>query len=66
MATCSEAAPIGSNQSGKSTIGAYVLTMHLTGDYPEWWQSRRFERAINAWAIGPTAQHVRDVLQAKR
>jgi hypothetical protein len=33
-ATCSEAALIGANQSGKSTVGAYILVMHLTGDYP--------------------------------
>lgn len=65
MASCSEVAMIGANQSGKSTIGAYVLVMHLTGDYPSGWRSRRFEHPIDAWALGPTAQHVRDVLQRK-
>jgi phage terminase large subunit-like protein len=64
-ATCSEAALIGANQSGKSTVGAYILVMDLTGDYPADWRGRRFDHPINAWALGPTAAHVRDVLQAK-
>src|SRR5690348_7954455 len=64
-ARCSEIALFGSNQSGKSTTGAYKTTLHLTGDYPPDWPGRRFDKPINAWAIGPSAQHVRDVMQAK-
>jgi phage terminase large subunit-like protein len=61
----SEIALFGANQSGKSTVGAYILAVHLSGDYPPDWGGRRFDKAVNAWAIGPSAQHVRDVLQAK-
>jgi phage terminase large subunit-like protein len=63
--SCSEIALLGSNRSGKSTVGAYFLVLHLTGDYPADYRGRQFSRPINAWAIGPTAQHVRDVLQEK-
>src|SRR5262249_27548257 len=41
------------------------MVLHLTGDYPNDWRGKRFTRAVNAWAAGPTAQHVRDILQAK-
>jgi phage terminase large subunit-like protein len=61
----SERALFAGSQQGKSTVGAYELVYHLTGDYPPDWQGRRFNRVINAWAIGPSAQHVRDVMQAK-
>jgi phage terminase large subunit-like protein len=64
-ASCAECAVIGANQSGKSLVGAYILVMHLTGDYPPFWRGRRFDHPINAWCLGPTAQHVRDVLQKK-
>jgi len=63
--TVSEAALLGANQSGKSTVGAYILVYHLTGDYPPDWEGRRYNRAIIAWALGPTAAHVREVLQSK-
>ena len=61
----SERALFAGSQQGKSTTGAYELVHHLTGDYPVDWPGRRFDRAINAWAIGPTAQHDREVLQPK-
>lgn len=28
--------------------------MHLTGLYPDWWEGRRFDRAIKAWAASVT------------
>jgi phage terminase large subunit-like protein len=66
MASCSEVALLGANQSGKSTVGAYIIVMHAIQDYPPDWRGFRFNRAINIWVLGPTAQHVRDVLQLKR
>ena len=53
------------NRSGKTIAGGYELTLHLTGQYPKWWQGRRFDRPIRAWACGTTGQTVRDVLQRK-
>jgi phage terminase large subunit-like protein len=43
---------IAANQSGKSFSAAYEVALHLTGDYPEWWTGKRFDRPIEAWAAG--------------
>ncbi len=51
------------NQLGKTTGGAAELAMHLTGAYPPWWTGRRWARAVNAWAGGPTAETTRDNVQ---
>lgn len=54
------------NRVGKTEGGGgYELTLHLTGRYPEWWEGRRFEHAIDAWAAGDTKETVRDILQLK-
>lgn len=45
--------------------GGYELALHLTGLYPDWWQGRRFDRAITAWASGDTRETTRDILQKK-
>ena len=37
--------------------------MHATGRYPDWWQGRRFDRPIVAWACGVTSEVVRDTVQ---
>ena len=44
---------------------AYEMAFHLTGRYPEWWQGKRFDRPITAWAGGVTSISVRDILQDK-
>lgn len=51
------------NQLGKSLSGAAEMAMHLTGLYPEWWEGRRFNKAIAAWASGVTGESVRDTTQ---
>jgi phage terminase large subunit-like protein len=53
------------NRTGKSDAAAYETTVHLTGDYPQWWEGRRFDRPIKAWAAGDTNKTVRDILQEK-
>ncbi len=54
------------NRTGKTEgIGCYELTLHLTGNYPEWWEGRRFDRAVSAWAAGDTGKTVRDIIQFK-
>ena len=60
-----ERAIIAGNQVGKSDLGAYEITMHLTGDYPKWWPGRRFEHPVLAWAAGDTNQTTRDTIQLK-
>lgn len=57
---------LAANRVGKTeAVGAYELTLHLTGDYPEWWAGRRFDKPIRAWAAGDTGKTVRDILQFK-
>jgi len=63
--TKSEVGCLGTNRSGKSTATAVLMALSLTGDYPPDWRGRVFDHPVNAWCLGPTAQHVRDVLQAK-
>lgn len=53
------------NRVGKTVSGAYELTAHLTGLYPDWWEGRRFTRPIRAWAAGKTNETTRDIVQAE-
>ncbi len=60
-----ERAVLGGNRVGKTEIGAYEMTAHLTGLYPEWWQGRRFDTAVHAWAAGKTNDTTKNILQEK-
>jgi phage terminase large subunit-like protein len=54
------------NRVGKTeSAGGFETTLHLTGDYPEWWPGKRFDRPIDAWAAGDTTETVRDIIQLK-
>ena len=53
------------NRFGKTMCGAAELAFHLTGDYPEWWNGKRFDKPVRAWAAGVTGETTRDVLQEK-
>jgi len=54
---------LGGNGTGKSVSGAFETTCHLTGRYPDWWEGKRFTRAINAWAAGVDFKTLRESLQ---
>ena len=45
-------------------VGGYETTLHLTGEYPDWWEGRRFDHPIEAWAAGDTSETTRDIVQA--
>jgi hypothetical protein len=32
------------NRFGKTVCGAAELALHLTGDYPQWWNGKRFDK----------------------
>lgn len=51
------------NRVGKTEMGAYEATCHLTGKYPSWWTGRRFYRPVGIWAAGNTSISTRDILQ---
>lgn len=61
--TYNEVLFLAGNRVGKSVCGAYALSCHLTGIYPDWWEGRKFDRPISAWAVGKDARAVRDTLQ---
>lgn len=54
---------LAANRVGKTIAGAYEMTAHLTGLYPDWWPGRRFKRPIRAWAAGKTNETTRDTIQ---
>lgn len=56
---------LGGNRIGKTECGAAETAIHLTGRYPDWWQGKRFDGPIRAWAAGVTGESTRDVVQAK-
>jgi phage terminase large subunit-like protein len=54
---------LSANRVGKTVLGAYEVTCHLTGEYPPWWKGKRFTHPISAWAAGDTNQTTRDIIQ---
>ena len=53
----------GGNQTGKTTTCAAEVAWHLTGEYPEWWTGKRFDKPIRCWVVGKSVILVRDTLQ---
>lgn len=51
------------NQLGKTYCGAAEAAFHLTGRYPDWWEGRRWDRPVRAWAGSKTAEVTRDGVQ---
>lgn len=41
------------------------MTCHLTGIYPHWWEGKRFDRPIRAWAAGKTNETTRNIVMRK-
>ncbi len=61
-----ERAAMAANRVGKTEgIGAYEVTLHLTGLYPSWWPGRKWDRPINCLCGGDTGTTTRDILVAK-
>lgn len=56
---------IAANRIGKTIVGAYEGTCHLTGIYPVWWIGKRFNKPIIMWASGDTSKTTRDIIQRK-
>jgi phage terminase large subunit-like protein len=51
------------NQTGKTFCGANEVAYHLTGEYPDWWLGRRWERPVKVWAASKTGLSTRDTVQ---
>lgn len=46
-----------------TTAGLYELTLHATGEYPDWWPGYRFPEGNDWWVCGVDQESVVDVLQ---
>lgn len=51
------------NQLGKSLAGAAEMAIHLTGQYPAWWDGRRFDHSVTAIAGSESSELTRDGIQ---
>ena len=60
---CPQRILMAANRVGKTYCGAAETAYHLTGNYPEWWQGRRFNKPIRAWAAGESNDTTRDIIQ---
>ena len=54
---------IAANRVGKTLGIGFEFSCHLTGRYPDWWEGRRFNKPIDAWAAGDTNETTRDIIQ---
>lgn len=63
-ATYRERCAMAANRVGKTFgMGGYEIAAHLTGEYPHWWNGRRFNKPVKAWAAGKTNETTRDIVQ---
>ena len=61
-----ERAMMAGNRVGKTeSCTCYEATLHMLGEYPVWWEGRRFDRPVRCWFAGTTAETTRDILQRK-
>lgn len=61
-----ERAMIAANRVGKTEgVGGYEVALHATGKYPDWWDGRRWSRAVNILCAGDTGTTTRDIIQRK-
>lgn len=52
------------NRVGKTWgVGGYEFTLHVTGEYPDWWTGKRFNEPVDTWAAGDTTETTRDIVQ---
>ena len=62
-ATAKERLFLAGNRTGKTYSGCIEVAMHLTGNYPDWWQGYRYNHPIEAWAAGVTNAETYQVLE---
>jgi len=61
--TARECGFISGNQLGKTMCGAMAVSIHLTGQYPDWWKGRRFDEPTRWWVAGESGESTRDSVQ---
>lgn len=53
------------NRTGKTFSASCEISYHMTGEYPDWWEGKRFDRAIKVWASSVTNEASREISQAE-
>lgn len=54
---------LAANRIGKTVSTCFETAAHLTGQYPSWWQGKRYDHPINVMVAGEGWQQVALVLQ---
>lgn len=54
---------IAANRVGKTVAGAFEVACHTTGEYPDWWEGRRFATPGEWWCAGTDSGTTRDIVQ---
>jgi len=54
---------LAANRIGKTVSTCYETAMHLTGQYPAWWDGKRFDKPVTAMVAGEGWSQVALVLQ---
>lgn len=54
---------LAANRVGKTVMAGTELTYHLTGDYPDWWEGKRFTTCNHWWVVGRSSETVKQILQ---
>ncbi len=54
------------NRVGKTEgFALFAVTCWMTGEYPEWWVGRRWNRPVKVWLASTIGTKTRDILQFK-
>ncbi len=53
------------NQVGKTRSGAAEVAIHMTGEYPPWWQGRRFDTPVKGWTGAERTEDSKDLIQSE-
>lgn len=51
------------NRTGKTYGACAETSFHLTGEYPDWWEGKRFNYAPRGWGVSITNETSRDIIQ---
>jgi phage terminase large subunit-like protein len=54
---------LAANRIGKTVSTCYETAMHLTGQYPDWWPGKRYDKPVTAMVAGEGWSQVALVLQ---
>ena len=63
--TSSRRGILAANRIGKTVSTCYETAIHLTGQYPDWWEGVRFNKPVTAMVAGEGWSQVALVLQAE-